>query len=115
MYGLKGPDWVIVALLAGTFVSDTDTLPERMRSLAKAIEQYKRLDAQARDALGKAMRSLEAERASDHTHEESEPQQSDAVSLVTLAHRLGVKTEGKTQDEIIEEMARMANVASQSK
>jgi Sec-independent protein translocase protein TatA len=116
MFGLKGPDWVIVALLAGTFVSDTDTLPERMRSLAKASEQYDRLSAQAKDALGKAVRSLEEEqgRQAEPAAQGQEQEGSDVLALVDLARRLGVRTEGKTSDEISDEIARMALAASRS-
>jgi Sec-independent protein translocase protein TatA len=110
MFGLKGPDWVIVALLAGTFVSDTDTLPDRMRSLAKAAEEYDRLSAQAKEALGKAAESLEEEqkRQAQPSAQERNHDGSDAISLVGLAHRLGLKTEGKTADEISDDIARTA-------
>jgi hypothetical protein len=110
MFGLKGADWVIVGLLAGSFVSDTDTLPDRMRSLAKSAEQCERLNAQARDALGRAMRELEQApgQLARGAPEAGEPEGSDTLSLVDLAHRLGLKTEGRTADEITDEMAQMA-------
>jgi hypothetical protein len=116
MFGLKGPDWVIVALLAGSFVSDTDTLPQRLKSLEKAVKEYDRLSVQAKEALGRAMKSLEAEegQAAGLLAEEKERQESDSLTLVDLAHRLGMKTEGRTAEEIADQIALMAVNAARS-
>jgi len=115
--GLKGPDYFIVALLAGTFISDTDTLPQRMQSLAKAKEQYDHLSAQAREALDRSLRSLEQDSGRSPISKvgSPEPETPGVISLIDLAHKLGVKTEGRTADEIADEIAQMAVKATTSR
>jgi Sec-independent protein translocase protein TatA len=112
---IKGSEWVIVALLAGTFISDPEKLPGTMRSVAKAKEQFDQLSAQAKDALDRAVRNIQEQSGEPAAPvvPSPEPERSDALSLIDLAHRLGVPTEGRTADEIADSIAGMAMKAAQ--
>ena len=106
---IKGSEWVLVALLAGTFVSDPDKVPDRVRAVAKAVDQVNRLTDQAREALDTAVQQVQKDTGQpvERVFAPKE-KKSDGLSLVDLAHRLGVKTEGRTADEIADDIARMA-------
>ena len=86
-----------------------------MRSLAKAKEQFDQLSAQAKDALDRAVRNLEAEggdaKASPVPLTESET--NGPRSLIDLARRLDVPTEGRTAEEIADSIASRAIHAAQ--
>ncbi|MGA1974822.1 MAG: hypothetical protein ABSG92_04235 [Conexivisphaerales archaeon] len=86
-----------------------------MRSVVKTKEQFNQLSAQAKDALDTAVRNLEAEgsdlRASPASYNESEIHGS--LSLIDLAHKLKVPTEGRTTEEIADSIASLAVHAAQ--
>ena len=116
MFGLKGADYIIVALVAGTAVSDPDKIPENMRTVQKALDQFNQLSDQAKEALRRSVQSLESE--SGHPADAAAPavakDHSGSLSLIDLAHKLGLRTEGKTEEEIANDIARMAVAAAKS-
>jgi len=112
---IEGSEWVIVALLAGSFVSDPDKLEDRVRSVAKAVEQFNRLSAQAKKALDRSMKSLEEDKGSGASTPETEGslEGPEAMTLIDLAHRLGLTTEGKTAEQIADDIAGLAAKATE--
>jgi Sec-independent protein translocase protein TatA len=112
---IKGSEWVLVALLAGSMVSDPDKLPSTMRTVARAKEQFDQLSAQAKDALDRAVRNIEetSGKPMPQGAAKPEPVRSGGLSLIDLARRLGVPTEGRTADEIADSIAQMAVKAAQ--
>lgn len=87
-----------------------------MRSVYKAKEQFDQFSAQAKEAMDKAMKNLEAEgahaKASPVPIGESETDGS--PSLIDLARRLNVPTEGRTAEEIADSIASHADHTAQS-
>ena len=111
---IKGSEWVIVALLAGTFINDPEKLPSTLRSVAKAKEQFDQLSAQAKSALDRAVRNAQEKSGEPMAPATPTPEseRSDGLSLIDLAHRLGVPTEGRTADEIADSIAGLAMKAA---
>jgi hypothetical protein len=86
-----------------------------MRSVAKAKEQFDQFSAQAKDALDRATRNLEAKGGDAEASPLflGEPGIHDSLSLIDLAHRLKVPTEGRTAEEISDSIASLASCATQ--
>ena len=107
---IEGSEWVLVALLAGSMVSDPKKVKDRARTVAKAVEQFNRLSGQAREALDRA---VDLAREEDGLPVAPKPEKAAAgdasgMSLIELAHKLGIPTEGRTAEEIANVIAHLA-------
>jgi hypothetical protein len=114
---IEGTEWVLVGLILGSFVSDPKKVPDRMRSLMKVKEQFDRLSEQAKEAIELSIRDIERETGQPETFRfgSKEPPEDGTMALLDLAHRLGLKTEGKTAEEISNAIASLPSVSSKVK
>jgi hypothetical protein len=78
-----------------------------VRSVYKAKEQFDQLTAQAKEAMDRAMKNLEAEGADAKASPvlSSESETDGSPSLIDLARRLNVPTEGRTAEKIVDSIA----------
>jgi sec-independent protein translocase protein TatA len=86
----------IVLLLFGP-----DKIPQLAKSLGKATREYQK----ALRGVNESGKSVISEFNAEATNEEaSDSNQSDEQQIIDNAKKLGIQTEGKTQDQLIDEI-----------
>ncbi len=91
---IEGVEWIFVAVIVIVLILwDPSKIPKIARALGEARREFERASMELRTEIIKA--GLEA---SDE-------------KLIEVAKSLGIETEGKTKDEISEEILRRAGIA----
>jgi sec-independent protein translocase protein TatA len=97
--GFQGAEWIIILIII-LIIFGPSKLPQLARGLGQAIREFRKASAgiydeePIREEKGGARRS-EKSRVDDET-------------LYRLAEKLGVETEGKSRDELVDEVVRKA-------
>lgn len=89
MWGLQGFEWIILLVFVILILFGAKKLPELARSIGKATGEFQR----GRREIEKQLKELSEETPAV---EESD--------IIRAAKSLGIDTEGKTEEEIREEM-----------
>jgi len=84
---------VIIVLLFGA-----SKLPELARSVGRSMGEFKKAQKEAEKELSEFERSLEAT-----------PKETKKSKVITMAEELGIATEGKTEDELLDEIQATLN------
>jgi sec-independent protein translocase protein TatA len=83
---------VIVGAIMIFLIWGPNKIPELARALGKAKNEYQKAANDIEAFTKESMKTVEA------------PRTSSSDKIVEVAHQLGIKTEGKTRDEIAEEI-----------
>jgi sec-independent protein translocase protein TatA len=97
---MQGIEWIILLVaIIFIFVVGGAKLPELARSLGRAKGEFERgkMDIE---------RELKEEKAKDAKKEEETKQKKEEKDVVKAAKELGIETEGKSEEELKEEIAK---------
>jgi len=83
---------IIVGALLTFFLWGPNKIPELARALGRAKSEYNKAAAEVSQLARESMKTVEA----------PDPGNSDAI--IEVAHKLGIVTEGKTREEIADEI-----------
>ena len=86
-----GSEWMIIIFVALVLILGTGKLPGAARKLGKAVNEYNK----AKNEIQQSMKEVVEE-----TPKISGPVESERQKLETIAKSIGVKVEGKTDDEL---------------
>ena len=89
---IGGSEWIIIVFVALILILGTGRLPGAARKLGKAVNEYNR----AKDDIRNGMKDVTEE------PKISGPVESEREKLEIMARSIGIKTEGKTDDELRE-------------
>lgn len=90
---VAGSEWIIIIFVALVLILGTGKLPGAARKLGKAVNEYNK----AKNDIQESMKEV-----SEETPRISGPVESERQKLDTIAKSIGVKTDGKTDDELRE-------------
>ncbi|MCL7389580.1 MAG: twin-arginine translocase TatA/TatE family subunit [Thaumarchaeota archaeon] len=97
---IQGIEWIIVAVIVLVlFLWGPEKLPKLARSIGQAKKEFEK----ASRGLEEEVRHFESELKSPITSEAYRPLSSDD-KLLEIARSLGIQTEGKTRDQIAQEI-----------
>jgi sec-independent protein translocase protein TatA len=82
----------IVGAIVIFLIWGPNKIPELARALGRAKNEYQKAANEVEGFTKESMKSLEI------------PRESSGDKIVEVAHQLGIKTEGKTRDEIADEI-----------
>lgn len=97
---MQGIEWIILLVaIIFIFVVGGAKLPELARSLGRAKGEFERgkMDIE---------REIKEEKAKDVKKEEEAKQKKEDKDLIKAAKELGIETEGKSEEELKEEIAK---------
>ena len=86
-----GSEWMIIIFVALVLILGTGKLPGAARKLGKAVNEYNK----AKNEIQQSMKEV-----AEETPKISGPVESERQKLETIAKSIGVKVEGKTDDEL---------------
>jgi sec-independent protein translocase protein TatA len=92
-FGLGGPEIVVIILIIVILFFGAKKIPELAKGLGRAMGEFKRGRAEVEDEMKKAPPPKTAPAAPSE-------------DLVKAARALGIETEGKTESELKEEIAK---------
>jgi sec-independent protein translocase protein TatA len=105
---IQGIEWIIVAVIVLVlFLWGPEKLPKLARSIGQAKKEFEKA---SRGARRRSERLFESELKSPITSEAYRPLSSDD-KLLEIARSLGIQTEGKTRDQIAQEIIEKAKKA----
>lgn len=88
---VAGSEWVIIIFVALVLILGTGKLPGAARKLGKAVNEYNK----AKDEIQDNMKGV-----TEESPKISGPVGTEREKLETIAKSIGVKSEGKTDDEL---------------
>ena len=97
---IQGMEWIILIAVIVVVLFGAKKLPELARSIGKATGEYEKGKAEAEmeiKALREKLEKAKAEASSEETEKDK---------LVRIAKELGIETEGKSKQELREEIAK---------
>ena len=90
----SGMEWIILIVIVVVLLFGAKKLPELARSIGRATGEFQR---------GK----IEVEKEIAQTKKQATPEPSDeSEKIIRVAKELGISTEGKTKEELKEEISR---------
>ncbi len=92
---LQGSEWLIVIVIVVVLIFGANKIPDLAKSLGRASGEFQK---------GKVESEQEVARLKAQGAQPAQPAESDHDKLMRSAKELGVSTEGKTDDEIREEV-----------
>ena len=99
--GFRGAEWIIILIIILIIFGPTK-LPQLAKGLGQAIREFRKASAGVYDE------EWEKERMRRIKEEREGGRKVDDETIRRLAERLGVETEGRERDEILEEIVRKA-------
>ena len=93
---IGGSEWMIIIFVALVLILGTGKLPGAARKMGKAVNEYNK----AKNEIQEQMKDV-----TDEVPKISGPVETEREKLEMIAKSAGVKTEGKTDDEIRESIA----------
>lgn len=91
LLNVAGSEWIIIIFVALVLILGTGKLPGAARKLGKAVNEYNK----AKNDIQEGMKEV-----TEETPKISGPVESERQKIETIAKSIGVKTEGKTDDEL---------------
>ena len=88
---IVGSEWIIIIFVALVLILGTNQLPGAAKKLGKAVNEYKK----AKDEVQNHMKDV-----TNHNLDVSGPVENERQKLEMIAKSLGVKIEGKSDDEL---------------
>ena len=86
-----GSEWIIIIFVALVLILGTGKLPGAARKLGKAVNEYNK----AKNDIQESIKEV-----SEESPKISGPVESERQKLETIARSIGVKADGKTDDEL---------------
>ena len=93
---IGGSEWMIIIFIALVLILGTGKLPGAARKMGKAVNEYNK----AKNEIQEQIKDV-----TDEVPKISGPVETEREKLEMIAKSAGVKTEGKTDDEIRENIA----------
>ena len=93
---IGGSEWMIIIFVALVLILGTGKLPGAARKIGKAVNEYNK----AKNEIQEQIKDV-----TDESPKISGPVETEREKLEMIAKSAGVKTEGKTDDEIRESIA----------
>ena len=93
---IGGSEWMIIIFVALVLILGTGKLPGAARKMGKAVNEYNK----AKNEIQEQIKDV-----TDEVPKISGPVETEREKLEMIAKSAGVKTEGKTDDEIRESIA----------
>ena len=93
---IGGSEWMIIIFVALVLILGTGKLPGAARKIGKAVNEYNK----AKNEIQEQIKDV-----TDEVPKISGPVETEREKLEMIAKSAGVKTEGKTDDEIRESIA----------
>ena len=93
---IGGSEWMIIIFVALVLILGTGKLPGAARKMGKAVNEYNK----AKNEIQEQIKDV-----TDEAPKISGPVETEREKLEMIAKSAGVKTEGKTEDEIRESIA----------
>jgi sec-independent protein translocase protein TatA len=93
---IGGSEWMIIIFVALVLILGTGKLPGAARKMGKAVNEYNK----AKNEIQEQIKDV-----TDEVPKISGPVETEREKLEMIAKSAGVKTEGKTDDEIRENIA----------
>ena len=93
---IGGSEWMIIIFVALVLILGTGKLPGAARKMGKAVNEYNK----AKNEIQEQIKDV-----TDEVPKISGPVETEREKLEMIAKSAGVKTEGKTNDEIRESIA----------
>ena len=90
---VAGSEWIIIIFVALVLILGTGKLPGAARKLGKAVNEYNKAKNEIQDQV---------KEATEESPKISGPVETEREKLETIAKSIGVKTEGKTDDQLRE-------------
>ena len=90
---VAGSEWIIIIFVALVLILGTGKLPGAAKKLGKAVNEYNKAKNEIQDQV---------KEASEEAPKISGPVENEREKLETIARSIGVKIEGKTDDELRE-------------
>ena len=90
---VAGSEWIIIIFVALVLILGTGKLPGAARKLGKAVNEYNKAKNEIQDQV---------KEATEESPKISGPVETEREKLEMIAKSIGVKTEGKTDDELRE-------------
>lgn len=94
---VQGMEWVILLVVIVVVLFGAKKLPELARSIGKATGEFEK---------GRAEAEAEVQRLKQRLKEGKLTEEEEEEKLVKIARELGIETEGKTKEELKEEIAK---------
>ena len=94
---VQGMEWIILIAVIVIVLFGAKKLPELARSIGKATGEYEK---------GKAEAEMEVKALREKVEKELAGGGSEKDKLVRIAKELGIETEGKSEEELREEIAK---------
>lgn len=88
---IVGSEWIIIIFVALVLILGTNQLPSAARKIGKAVNEYNR----AKSDIQNQMKEI-----SNDTVNISGPVENEKQKLEIIAKSLGIRPEGKTEDEL---------------
>lgn len=88
---ILGSEWIIIIFVALVLILGTNKLPEAAKKLGKAVNEYNK----AKNDVQTHMKGI-----TNQNVDVSGPVENERQKLEMIAKSLGVRTEGKTDDEL---------------
>ena len=93
---IGGSEWMIIIFVALVLILGTGKLPGAARKMGQAVNEYNK----AKNEIQSQMKEV-----TEKSPEILGPVETEREKLETIAKSIGVKTEGKTDDEIREDIS----------
>ncbi len=90
---IAGSEWMIIIFVALVLILGTGKLPGAARKIGRAVNEYNKAKNEIQDQV---------KEATEESPRISGPVETERKKLETIAKSIGVKTEGKTDDELRE-------------
>jgi len=91
VFGLQGWEWIVILIVAIViFLWGPSKIPELARALGKAKGEFERASKEFEEAA-----KIEPEKSSESKSDDA---------LIEIAKKLGINTEGKTREQISQEI-----------
>ncbi len=88
---IAGSEWMIIIFVALVLILGTGKLPGAAKKLGKAVNEYNK----AKNEIQEQMKEV-----TEQTPTISGPVETEREKLETIAKSIGIKSEGKTDDEL---------------
>jgi sec-independent protein translocase protein TatA len=101
--GLGTTEMILILILIIILIVMPSKLPQFVRSIGESIREFRRASKEVSSEEVEALKKAEKEVASKEKEGKI-----DEETLRKLAEKLGVSTEGKSKDELVEEVVKKA-------
>ena len=88
---VAGSEWIIIIFVALVLILGTGKLPGTARKIGKAVNEYNKAKNEIQDHI---------KETTEETSKISGPVETEREKLEMIAKSIGIKTEGKTDDDL---------------